>query len=219
MNSKSKKITSLAMLAAIAYIVMVVGRIPVVLFLKYDPKDVIITLGGFMFGPVSAFIISAVVSFVEMITVSDTGIIGLIMNIVSTCSFACLAAYIYKKHHTLKGAVIGLVISCLAMTGVMVIWNYFLTPIYMGYPREAVAALLVPAIIPFNLLKGTLNGALTVALYKPVVNSLRKANLVPVPEGKTSAPAGKPFATFPLAMTVVAICILVILIMKGIIVI
>ena len=31
------------MLAAIAYVVVVVGRIPVVLFLKYDPKDIIIT--------------------------------------------------------------------------------------------------------------------------------------------------------------------------------
>ena len=44
MNSKAKRITTIAMLCAISYAVMAVGRVPVVLFLKYDPKDVIITL-------------------------------------------------------------------------------------------------------------------------------------------------------------------------------
>ena len=43
MNSKTKKITTIAMLCAVTYVVMVVGRIPVVIFLKYDPSDVIVT--------------------------------------------------------------------------------------------------------------------------------------------------------------------------------
>ena len=46
MNVKAKRITTIAMLCALAYVVMAVGRVPVVLFLKYDPKDVVITLGG-----------------------------------------------------------------------------------------------------------------------------------------------------------------------------
>jgi riboflavin transporter FmnP len=177
MNSKTKTLTLLAMLSAFAYIVMVVGRIPVVLFLKYDPKDVIITIGGFILGPLAAFIISLLVSIVEMFTVSDTGFIGLIMNIISTCSFACTAAFIYKHNKTLKGALIGLISGGLLMTGVMLLWNYIITPIYLGYPREAVAKMLVPAFLPFNLLKGSLNAALTMLLYKPLVNSLRKSNL------------------------------------------
>ena len=40
MNVKAKRITTIAMLCALAYVVMAVGRVPVVLFLKYDPKDV-----------------------------------------------------------------------------------------------------------------------------------------------------------------------------------
>jgi len=39
------------MLCALAYVVVVVGRIPIILFLKYDPKDVIIAIGGLIFGP------------------------------------------------------------------------------------------------------------------------------------------------------------------------
>ena len=34
MNSKTKKITTIGMLCAITYVIMAVGRIPVVLFLK-----------------------------------------------------------------------------------------------------------------------------------------------------------------------------------------
>ena len=39
MNSKTKKITTIGMLCAITYVIMAVGRIPVILFLKYDPSD------------------------------------------------------------------------------------------------------------------------------------------------------------------------------------
>lgn len=108
MNSKTQKLTTVAMLCAIAYVVMVVGRIPVVLFLKYDPKDVIITLGGLIWGPLTSFSVSVIVSVIEMLTVSETGILGCIMNIISTCSFACTASFIYRKKHTLLGATMGL---------------------------------------------------------------------------------------------------------------
>ena len=66
MDSKTKKITTTAMLCAIAYVVVVVGRIPVVLFLKYDPKDIIITLGGLIWGPMTSFIVSVIVSLIEI---------------------------------------------------------------------------------------------------------------------------------------------------------
>ena len=152
----------MAMLAAIAYLVMVVGRIPIssMSFLKYDPKDVVITIGGFILGPLEAFVISVIVSVIEMFTVSESGIIGAVMNVLSTAAFACTAAVIYKKDRTLKGAVIGLLSGVVCMTGIMLLWNYFITPIYMGYPREAVAALLIPVFLPFNLIKAGLNAEL-----------------------------------------------------------
>lgn len=61
MDSKTKKITTTAMLYAVAYVVVTVGRIPVVLFLKYDPKDIIITLGGLIWGPMTSLIVSVIV--------------------------------------------------------------------------------------------------------------------------------------------------------------
>ena len=83
MDNKTKKVTMVGMLCAVAFLVTVVCRIPVVLFLKYEPKDVVISIGGFLFGPMTAFVISVIVSFVEMFTISDTGFIGLIMNVLA----------------------------------------------------------------------------------------------------------------------------------------
>ena len=186
MKLTTKKITTIGMLCAIALVIVAFVRIPVVLFLKYEPKDVVITIGGFMMGPMASLVISAVVALIEMVTISDTGIIGAIMNFISTCAFCCAASYIYKKHHTMKGAVIGLVSGAVIMTAVMLLWNYLITPIYMGYPRETVAAMLVPVFMPFNLLKGFLNAGITLLLYKPVVGALRRAHLVEASTGSAS---------------------------------
>ncbi len=202
----TKKLTTTAMLAAIAYILMAVGRIPIVMFLKYDPKDIIIVIGGFIYGPVSAFVISFIVSFFEMLTISDTGYIGLIMNVLSSSVFACTAAYLYKKKRTLKGAVTGLIIGSILGIVCMILWNYLITPIYMGYPREAVAEMLLPVFLPFNLFKYTLNSVLTVLIYKYVVTALRKAGLVENSSG--NAPKDKKIGVILICLLLLATCIL-----------
>lgn len=216
MNTNTKKIVTLAMLSAIAYVVMAVGRIPIiptVEFLKYDPKDIIITIGGFVFGPLSAFLMSVVVSFVEMVTVSESGIIGLIMNVISTCAFACTAAFIYKHKRTLSGAVIGLIAGGLAMTGIMLLWNYIITPIYMGVPRETVANMLMPIFLPFNLLKSGLNAALTMLLYKPLITVFRKSNLIPEPEANGKKQIFN-LGVLLVSLFVLGTCILIILLSR-----
>lgn len=203
------------MLCAIAFVTVAVGRIPVVLFLKYDPKDIVIILGGLIWGPAMSAIVSVVVSLIEMVTISDTGIIGCIMNVLSTCSFACTTAFIYKKKHTISGAVTGLVAGSVLMVVVMLLWNYLITPIYMGYPREAVAEMLIPVFLPFNALKAGLNAGFTFLLYKPVVSALRKAGLVE----STQSSSGKKntIGMAIVALLVIVTCILFILSMKGII--
>ena len=176
-HEHTKKLTVLAMLCAVAFVVVALVRIPAVLFLNYEPKDVIIAFGGFLYGPSAALIISLVVSFLEFLTISSTGWIGMVMNFLSSAAFAGTAALVYKKKHTLSGAVLGLLLGSLAMTVVMLIWNYALTPLYMGTSRADVAAMLVPVFLPFNLLKSGLNSAITILLYRPLVQGLRRVGL------------------------------------------
>ncbi len=212
-DAKIKKMTTIAMLCAISYVAMFTVRIPVVLFLKYEPKDVIIAIGGFMMGPMAAFTVSLVVGLIEMFTISDTGIIGFVMNVLSSCSFACVAALIYKYRKNIKGAVAGLVVGTFTMVLVMLLWNYLITPLYMNVPRSEVVKLLVPAILPFNILKGFLNSAITFLIYKPVVGALRRTKLI-----ESAKTGGKSSVGFSIIAVIVLItCILSVLVLKGVI--
>ena len=212
MKNQTQQITLTAMFCALALAMVSFVRIPIVLFLKYDPKDVIIALSGFIISPMTAAIVAIISSVIEMLTVSDTGVIGCIMNIISSCSFACTAAFVYKRKRSLLGAGLGL--GCIVMTIVMLLWNYCMTPIYMGYPRQAVVELMLPAFLPFNLIKSCLNAAFVLLIYKPIVNALRKTHLLPqgyAPQSKVNIPL------ITVATAIVITCILVILSMKEII--
>ena len=119
----TRTLVSMAMLTGIAYIVMLLSKsMPSVYgFLDFDFKDVIICIGGFTFGPFAAAIISILVAFIEMITISTTGPWGFLMNALATCAFCCTASFLYKKMHTKKGAVIGLACSVVCLVAVMLL--------------------------------------------------------------------------------------------------
>ena len=213
MKFSVKKLVTLAMFAALAYLMVFVVRIPVVMFLKYEPKDVVITVGGFLFGPLEAFLISLVVSLEEMVSISDTGIIGAVMNLLSTCAFVCVAALVYKRKRSLWGAVFGLALGSVAMIVVMLLWNWLITPLYLGVTRQAVEQMLLPVFLPFNALKAGLNSVLTMLLYKPLVTALRKLGLV---EQRTKIENGGRWGFYLLALVLLITCVLGCLVMMGI---
>ena len=220
MQSRTKYLVNLALLCAIAYVLMAVGRIPVVSLptftLSYDPKDIIIVIGGLIYGPMSSFLISLAVSFIEMITVSTTAWIGFWMNVLSTCCFACTAAFIYKKKQTLTVAIIGLVSGGLLTVAAMLLWNYLLTPIFMGFPRAVVVPLLWSAFLPFNLLKVGINGTIIMLLYKPIVQALRKANLIPPSSVATTTERKRPTGVILITVCLLATCIFFVLVIRGV---
>lgn len=216
MKTNIRKMVLLAMLTAVSFLVVAMIRIPVVLFLSYEPKDVIITIGGFLLGPMASFVISLVVALLEMVTISSTGPIGCLMNLLSSACFACTASFVYKRRHTLSGAMIGLGIGSVAMTSVMLLWNYLITPLYMGVDRSYVAGLLVPAFLPFNLLKAGFNSALTLGLYKPLSTALRKTGLLESRGGSGAAPkSGSRVGVYLLAAGLLITCTLLLLVLQG----
>ena len=140
-SRKTHETVVLAMLCALSFIAVLLGRlIPNVAgFLSYDPKDAVIAITGFIFGPMSSVAVTVAVALIEFFSISGTGIYGLIMNILSTCAFACPAALIYQRYRRMGGAILGLTAGMFSITLVMV-------------------------------------------LYKPVVNTLRLAHLLPQSE-------------------------------------
>ena len=172
----TKKIVGIAVFAALAFGVTFIFRIPV-MFLTFDAKDAILVVASFIYGPIAAVVMSLIISLLE-ISISETAIIGAIMNFISSAAFAGVASLIYKRKRTLNGALAGIFTSVALTTAVMMLMNILITPIYMGVDRGVVISMLPTVLLPFNFAKTLMNGAIAMLIYKPVAVAMRRAKLL-----------------------------------------
>lgn len=167
MNNKSKRIVLVGLLAALGYVSLYFIRIPIIpqaSFLRLDIKDTFIAIGGILLGPAYAFIGAIGVSFLQMLSVSEYGIIEFIMNTISVSSFSIPIAFCVNKNYVSSRLLIGLLIGSVSMVTVMLLWNCLITPLYMGVSREAVIDMLIPVFLPFNAIKATINSLMIFCL-------------------------------------------------------
>jgi len=209
------------MLSALAFLLALVFHylpipplVPAAPFLKFEPKDVVIVIAGFLYGPLAVVPMAIVVGLLEM-PLSATWLYGLIMNVASTCAFACTASIIYKKCRTIYGAAIGLAAGTIITTAVMIPLNYLITPFFMGVPRHVVVAILVIGIGLFNFIKYALIAAITMQLYIPLKAALVKAKLLPEPENSGEIMKKMSVNSILISAIVVIICVIGILYLNG----
>ncbi len=178
MKINTKKLVTLAMLGAISIVLVYSVHFPlfpIAPFLEYDPADIPILIGTFLFGPMASLVLTFVVALIQGFTVSaKSGLIGILMHIFATGSFVFVAGSIYRRKATNGSLIVGLICGALAMCISMVLWNILITPIYLGVPLKAVLPLMWPAIIPFNLVKAGVNGMIAYALYKATFKAADK---------------------------------------------
>ena len=210
-TSAVRKLTVLALLSAVGYVSMLFIKVPVIGFLSYEPKDIFLTLAGFLYGPLAALACCIVTGMLELF-VSSTGLIGMIMNIVASAAFACTASFIYKKRRDILGAALGLISAVAAMTVCMLLWNYLISPLYMGVSRAEIVPLLSTMFLPFNLLKAGINAALTMLLYRPFLHVLRLCGF-PVSD-HLSDKKGSVVLTAAVSAVLLALCIGVVAYLK-----
>lgn len=169
---QTRKLTTMGMLAALAIVLVSLVHfplLPVAPFLEYDPADIPIFIGAFLFGPLPGLLLTAVVSLIQGLTVSaGSGPIGILMHFLATGTFVLIAGFLYKKSPTRKRALAALAAGTIAMTAVMCLCNLVFTPLFLGSSLDEVVKMLVPAIAPFNFLKAAINSVVTYILYKPI---------------------------------------------------
>ncbi len=172
MKMSTRKLTILAMFTAISIILVYLIRFPIfpaAAFLEYDPADIPILIAAFAYGPVTGVILTIVVSALQALTVSaQSQVYGFLMHVIATSTLVIVAGCIYKKRRTRVGAVIALVCGTIAMGLIMMVANHFITPVFMGAPTSVVDAMLLPVILPFNLIKAGINSVVTFLVYKTV---------------------------------------------------
>ncbi len=210
---------TIALFCALAYVVMLIFRVNVS-FLTFDLKDVLITICGLTFGPIAALVSSLLVATLELVTVSDTGFYGFLMNFISSATFSCVAAFIYKYKKDIFGAVVSIVSAIFSLTAVMMLFNLFITPKYMGVDRSMVVELIPTLLLPFNLTKAIFNGALVLLLYKPVSIALKATKLTrsverPAGEENPRPVMWQTLITFALGLFMIVISVAILLRLNG----
>lgn len=144
--------------------------IPGVPWLKYDPSGIVCLVAGFAYGPAAAVLVS-VLGFVPHVFADPW---GSLMAIAVALAMSVPAALIYHRLRTRRGALIGIITGAVVALAVAIIGNLVVTPIYADMTVEQVAAMIVPALLPFNLAKLAVHGVVTFLIYKPISNLLNR---------------------------------------------
>ncbi|MBQ9317463.1 MAG: ECF transporter S component [Atopobiaceae bacterium] len=170
----TKRIATTALFCAVAAIATLFLEFPIlpgVTFLKYDPSAIVALVAGFAFGPSTGVLVSVLPYLVHLAT--QSGVYGALMAIIATLSLVLPASLVYQRNTSFKGAITGMVVGGVVCLAVVIAANIVITPLYMGAPRETVIGMIVPALLPFNLLKVVINCVVTALVYKPLSKALQ----------------------------------------------
>ena len=170
----TKRIATTALFCAVAAIATLFLEFPIlpgVTFLKYDPSAIVALVAGFAFGPSTGALVSILPYLVHLAT--QSGIYGAFMAIVATISLVLPASIVYQRNTSFRGAIIGMAIGAVVCLATVIIANIIVTPLYMGAPRETVIGMIVPVLLPFNVLKIAINCVITALVYKPLSKALQ----------------------------------------------
>lgn len=176
-RERVKRLVFVALFTALAYASTLIIH-PKVLFLTFDVKDTVITLAAMAFGPIAGVTISFLTALIELVSISETGIYGFIMNFCGSAVFSLTASLMYKHKKTLVGGIIGLCTAVFSMTAAMLLANILVTPYFMKSSAEEVIKLIPSLLLPFNFLKALTNAALVIGFYKPVSNALKSVGAI-----------------------------------------
>lgn len=193
--SSTHYITYTAIFSCIAGLLMLL-EIPLFfapVFYKIDLSEIPILICTFYLGPVAGVTSELIKILIKLLLKgTTTAFVGDFANFAIGCSFVLPASMVYHIHKTKKMALIGMIVGSLIMTIFGSIFNaVYLLPKFSelyGIPLDAIVAmgtqvngsitdiktLVFYAVVPFNLLKGIIDSALTFILYKHISPILHK---------------------------------------------
>lgn len=187
-NEKLNILVKVSMLGVIGFLLMFI-ELPLPIFpnfLQIDIGDLPALIGAFAMGPIAGVLIELLKNILHAIFKGNTAFIGEFANFAVGSVMVLITGYIYNKNKSRKTALGSLVLGTIVMSLFATILNYVLVlPLYesvLGFPISAVVAMgnkinsnitnlnsfVVLSIMPFNILKGVLISALTMAVYKGV---------------------------------------------------
>lgn len=187
-KTKINKLVIMAMFSAVAAVLMYV-EFPITFiapsFYEMDLSEVPVMIGSFMLGPCAGVIMEAVKVLLKLVLKgTSTAFVGDFANFILGCALVVPASVVYHTKKTKKRAIIGLVTGGI----VLIVSGVFLNALYLlpkysqlyGMPVETfikmgaainpaisnIFTFVILAVAPFNLIKATVVGVITMLLYK-----------------------------------------------------
>lgn len=191
--NKTRMLAGCGMLTAVAIVLQYIeAPIPFIpSFIKLDFSDLPELIGSFAYGPVAGILIALVKNIIHL-AVSQSGYVGELSNFILGAVFAGVAGLIYKKHKTMKGALVGGIVGAVCMALISFPSNLFIVyPFYYNFmPKEIVLQAyqaIVPSMksieqsllvfnMPFTFIKGILCVVISMLIYKPLSPVLKGKN-------------------------------------------
>ena len=166
----TKQLVTMALMGAIAILLSFIEFpiMPAASFLKLDIALVPAAVVGFAYGAGPGILVGIVYAVAH--AAIDGNWVGALMNSIVAIAFILPSSMIYKRNRTFKGAVIGMCVSAVLLVVAAIIANLVIDPMFYGIPYDAVVGLIVPAILPFNIIKAVVISILTGIVYKSISN-------------------------------------------------
>lgn len=161
-------------------------------FMSFDLSGVMEIMGGYMFGPVAAFLVIIVKILIQLIIQGSLSFgTGEVQGLILSCAYVMPATAIYHWKKSKQNAVIGMTVSTLAVSAAAVFTNlYLIIPFYAtmaGMTMDDIVALctavnpamkdamsmVVLGIVPFNLIKYGATSVVTFFVYKRLSKVIR----------------------------------------------
>ncbi len=178
------RLAILGMISALS-VVLVLVNFPLPFappFLKMDFADTPMLICSVLFGPVAALGVLFVVSVIQAFLLGGDSYLGCIMHIVASGAMLVVTGLLTRRNKGTGRLLLALALGALTMTALMIPMNYAITPLYLGghTPENlsVISGLMLPAIIPFNVIKSTVNCAIAFVLFKALQALFVKLGLV-----------------------------------------
>lgn len=172
----TRRLVTIAVFVAIGTVLSFVEIpiMPAAPWLKYDPSGAVSLLSGFCFGPLAGCVV-AVLSWIPHVF---TNPLGALMNMIAAIGMIVPSAYLYRKHATMSTAVKGLVLGVVCSVTLSLLFNFVVTPLFVpSISMEAVAKMVVPILLPFNLIKQACNCGILLVTYKKISEMIRRQDI------------------------------------------
>ncbi len=166
----TRQLVTMALLCAIGVLLSFI-EIPIMpgaTWLKYDASAMPAMVCGFAFSAGSGLAVGLVGALIHGILTANLW--GALMNILVVIGFVLPASLLYQHKRTFGRAIVGLLVGVVFSLILAIAGNLLITPAWLGVPLESVVTMILPILVPFNLIKAILNSALTLAIYKCISN-------------------------------------------------